>query len=169
MVLVLAYYRCPMLCTLVLNGVAHAMREMPLVPGRIIEVVTVSFDPRETPELAAEKKKNYVALYGRAGGAEGWHFLTGKTEPIRRLTSAVGFRYVYDAGKGPVYPHQRHSRANAGGQNLALFLRHPLRPGRPAIEPCRGLGQTTSARRSMRCCCTAFTTIPHWESTPPAF
>jgi len=104
-VLVLAYYRCPMLCTLVLNGVAHAMREMPLVPGRDYEVVTVSFDPRETPELAAEKKKNYVALYGRAGhprsgsAAEGWHFLTGKAEPIRQLTSAAGFRYVYDPEK----------------------------------------------------------------------
>lgn len=99
-VLVLAYYRCPMLCTLVLNGLAQAMHDMPLTPGKDFEVVTVSFDPRETPALAAAKKKTYVARYGRPGAAEGWHFLTGTAEPIRRLTEAVGFRYVYDAKKG---------------------------------------------------------------------
>jgi protein SCO1/2 len=98
-VLVLAYFRCPMLCTLVLNGTVDAMREMSLTPGKDYEVVTVSFDPRETPELAAAKKKNYVAQFGRPGATEGWHFLTGQAEAIRRLTAAVGFRYVYDRAK----------------------------------------------------------------------
>ncbi len=77
-ILVLAYYRCPMLCTLVLNGLAQAMRDMPLAPGTDYQVVTVSFDPRETPQLAAEKKANYIAKLGRPGGAEAWHFLTGR-------------------------------------------------------------------------------------------
>lgn len=96
-ILVLAYYRCPMLCTLVLNGVVSAMREMPFTLGKEYNVVTVSFDPRETPDLAAVKRKNYLASYGVPGTGEGWHFLTGKPEAIRKLTSAVGFRYLYDA------------------------------------------------------------------------
>jgi protein SCO1 len=96
-ILVLAYYECPMLCTLVLNGVVQGMRDMPFSVGTEFNVVTVSFNPRETPDLAAAKKKNYVASYGRPGAADGWHFLTGKQEEIDKLTKAVGFRYVYDA------------------------------------------------------------------------
>jgi protein SCO1 len=96
-ILVLAYYKCPMLCTLVLNGLTQAMRELPFTIGKEFNVVTVSFNPRETPELAAEKKKNYVRSYGRSGAIEGWHFLTGKEDAIEKLTQAVGFRYVYDA------------------------------------------------------------------------
>lgn len=96
-ILVLAYYRCPMLCTLVLNGLVDTMKKIPFTAGKDFRVVTVSFDPRETPELAAVKKKKYVGSYGRPGAAEGWHFLTGKEDSIRRLTQAVGFRYTYDA------------------------------------------------------------------------
>lgn len=96
-ILVLAYYRCPMLCTLVLNGVVQGLRDLPFSIGREFNVVTVSFDPRETPDLAAAKKKNYVTSYGRPGASDGWHFLTGKPDAIRRLTETVGFRYVYDA------------------------------------------------------------------------
>jgi protein SCO1/2 len=96
-ILVMAYYRCPMLCTLVLNGLVQGMRGMPFTPGTDYNVVTVSFDPRETPALAAAKKKTYIANYGRPGAAEGWHFLTGQPEAIEKLTRAVGFRYVYDA------------------------------------------------------------------------
>jgi protein SCO1/2 len=95
-VLVLAYYECPMLCTLVLNGLTQAMRSIPFTAGREFNVVTVSFNPRETPALAAKKKKNYIASYGRPGADEGWHFLVGKPDAIDALTKAVGFRYVYD-------------------------------------------------------------------------
>jgi protein SCO1/2 len=95
-ILVLACYRCPMLCTLALNGLVQGMRDMPFTAGEDFQVVTASFDPRETPKLAAAKKKNYVGQYGRRGAAEAWHFLTGKQESIDRLTRAVGFRYVYD-------------------------------------------------------------------------
>jgi protein SCO1 len=96
-ILVLAYYECPMLCTLVLNGVVQGMRDMPFSVGTEFNVVTVSFNPRETPDLAAAKKKNYITSYGRPGAADGWHFLTGKPDAIDKLTRAVGFRYVYDA------------------------------------------------------------------------
>jgi protein SCO1/2 len=96
-ILVLAYYRCPMLCTQVLNGLVRALLDVPLEMGQDFEVVTVSFDPRETPELAAAKKKSYLERYGRPGAEAGWHFLTGEQESISRLTKAVGFRYRYDA------------------------------------------------------------------------
>jgi protein SCO1/2 len=96
-ILVLAYYRCPMLCTLVLNGLARALLDVPLDVGKDFNIVTVSFDPREGPELAAAKKKTYLERYGRPGAEEGWHFLTGERASIDRLTQAVGFRYRYDA------------------------------------------------------------------------
>jgi protein SCO1/2 len=96
-ILVLAYYRCPMLCTQVLNGLVRALLDIPFEVGKEFNVVTVSFDPRETPELAAAKKKTYLERYGRPGAEDGWHFLTGEPDSIRRLTEAVGFRYRYDA------------------------------------------------------------------------
>jgi protein SCO1/2 len=96
-ILVLAYYKCPRLCTEVLNGLVRALMDVPFDIGQEFNVVTVSFDPRETPALAAAKKKTYVGRYGRPGAGAGWHFLTGDEDPIRALTNAVGFRYVYDA------------------------------------------------------------------------
>jgi protein SCO1/2 len=95
-VLALVYYECPMLCTLVLNGLVKAMRAVEFDAGREYEVVTVSFDPRETPELARRKKASYVKQYGREGAEDGWHFLTGDIASIQKLTDAVGFRYEYD-------------------------------------------------------------------------
>jgi protein SCO1/2 len=98
-ILVLAYYRCPMLCTQVLNGLVHSLWEVGLDMGDDFEVVTVSFDPRETPKLAAAKKMAYLDRYRKPGAAEGWHFLTGEQPAIQRLTEVVGFRYRYDAVK----------------------------------------------------------------------
>ena len=98
-VLALVYYECPMLCNQVLNGMVTAFRVMSFAPGQEFEVVTVSFDPRETPGLAAAKKKTYVDYLPeakRSGAAAGWHFLTGNPENIKRLTEAVGFRYHFD-------------------------------------------------------------------------
>jgi protein SCO1 len=95
-VLLLVYYRCPMLCTQVLNGFLKSSQAVKFTIGHEYEVVTVSFDPRETPELAAEKKAAYVRAYRREGAARGWHFLTGSKQSIERLTQAVGFRYRYD-------------------------------------------------------------------------
>jgi protein SCO1/2 len=103
-VLSLVYYECPMLCTLVLNGLVDSLRELPFTAGREMQVLTVSFDPGETPELAAAKKATYLHQYARAGAGSGWHFLTGSEESIRRLTDAVGFRYQYDE-KSDQYAH----------------------------------------------------------------
>jgi protein SCO1/2 len=96
-ILVLAYYRCPRLCTQVLNGLLDSLNGLPAFDvGDKFDVLTVSFDPRETPELARAKKQAYVESYGRPGAAEGWHFLTGEQASIERLTEAVGFYYEYD-------------------------------------------------------------------------
>jgi protein SCO1/2 len=95
-ILVLTQYRCPRLCTLVLSGLVQGMLETPFTVGKEFNVVTVSFDPREGPELAAAKKASYLRSYGRTGAEEGWSFLTGKPEAIRALTEAAGFRYKYD-------------------------------------------------------------------------
>jgi protein SCO1 len=92
----LGYYRCPMLCNLVLNGFIEGLREVPSwVPGDNFEVVVVSVDPLETAKLAKLKKQNYVREYGRPESASGWHFLTGSPESIAALTEAVGFRYKW--------------------------------------------------------------------------
>jgi protein SCO1/2 len=98
-VLSLVYYQCPMLCNQVLNGMVTAFKVMAFKPGQEFEVVTVSFDPRETAALASAKKKTYVDYLPearRAGAAAGWHFLTGDAASIKRLTEAVGFRYHFD-------------------------------------------------------------------------
>lgn len=96
----LVYYDCPMLCNQVLNGMVTNFRVLAFQPGQEFEVVTVSFDNRETPTLAAAKKKTYIdylPVAKRQGAAAGWHFLTGDAENIKRLTEAIGFRYRYDS------------------------------------------------------------------------
>jgi len=96
LILNLVYYNCTMLCGEALAGLASAMRLVKFDVGNEFDVVTVSFDPRETPEMAAAKKKDYVSRYGRANAAAGWHFLTGQPQSINALTKAVGFQYQYD-------------------------------------------------------------------------
>lgn len=95
----LVYYDCPMLCTQILNGMVTSFRVLPFQVGKEFDVVSISFDPRETAELAATKKKVYVDYLPekmRAGAQSGWHFLTGDPASIERITDAVGFRYHYD-------------------------------------------------------------------------
>ena len=95
-VLVLGYYRCPMLCTLTFNGMVEAMEDMKWSIGDQFNVVHVSIDPKETPELAFAKKRTYLTRYGRPSAAAGWHFLTGTEPAIRKLADEVGFHYAYD-------------------------------------------------------------------------
>jgi protein SCO1/2 len=95
-VLALAYYECPMLCTQVLNGMTSALKELPLNAGSDYEVVVVSINPKEAFRLAQVKKAMYVKDYGRPQTAAGWHFLTGTEPAIASLASAIGFRYAYD-------------------------------------------------------------------------
>lgn len=103
-VLSLVYYRCPMLCTMELNGMLAAFKVTSFDIGKEYEVVTVSFDPREGPDLAREKKASYIKQYNRPGAEAGWHFLTGDQENIEKLADACGFRYFYDA-KNDQYAH----------------------------------------------------------------
>ncbi len=94
--LVPAYYRCPMLCGVVLDGLVRALRDLPFEIGSAFTVVTFSFDPEDPPVRAAAKKTDLLATFRRPGVASGWHFLTGEEASIRRLTEAIGFRYAYD-------------------------------------------------------------------------
>jgi protein SCO1/2 len=95
-VLALVYYDCPMLCNQVLNGMTGALETLNFNAGKEFDVLAVSFDPRETPELAAAKRKTYLDRYKRPGTENGWHFLTGEKSAIDALTKAVGFRYTWD-------------------------------------------------------------------------
>ena len=95
-VLALVYYRCPMLCVLTLNGLAGALKTLSLDAGKEFTVLSVSFNPKETSEEAAAKKKDAIRRYGRPGTESGWHFLTGDAGAIAKLTAAVGFRYTWD-------------------------------------------------------------------------
>lgn len=103
-VLAPVYYQCPMLCTMTLNGLTTSFKPLSLNIGQDYDVVTVSFDPTEKPPLAAAKKATYLKQYNRPGAEAGWHFLTGDEESIRKLMSAIGFRYTYDA-KTKQYAH----------------------------------------------------------------
>lgn len=96
-ILSLVFYECPMLCNQVLNGVVSSIKTLSFTAGQEFEVVTVSFDPREGPDLARTKKESYMVRYQRPGTENGWHFLTGTQESITALTKAVGFNYYYDA------------------------------------------------------------------------
>jgi protein SCO1/2 len=96
LILNLVYYNCTMLCGEALAGLSSAMRLVKFDVGNEFEVITVSFDPRETPEMAAAKKIDYVKRYGRPNAAAGWHFLTGQADSINALTKVVGFQYQYD-------------------------------------------------------------------------
>lgn len=103
-VLALVYYTCPMLCTQVLSGLAGSLQGVTFTVGKEYEVVIVSFNPGETPAMAVERKKNFVSRYIRAADASHIHFLTGRETSIKALTSAVGFRYVFDRASGQ-YAH----------------------------------------------------------------
>lgn len=96
-VLAFVYYGCPMLCNLVEQGVVGTLRMLSFNPGRDYEVVFVSFDSRETPAMAAEKKRSALSRFGRPETASGWHFLTGAKESIDAATRAANFRYSFDA------------------------------------------------------------------------
>ncbi len=102
--LMFAYYQCPMLCNLVMNGVVQGIDSLSFAMGKDFQVVTVSIKPSETPELATAKKTNYMELLNRPANDPGWAFLTATEESSKRLADAAGFRYYYDAERGE-YAH----------------------------------------------------------------
>jgi len=103
-ILNLGYYQCPMLCSELLQGLVGSMKALTFNLGKDFDVLTVSFDPRETTEMAAEKKRDMMKRYGRANADQGWHFLTGKADQINALTKSVGFQYQFDEKTGQ-YAH----------------------------------------------------------------
>ncbi len=106
-ILTLNYYRCPMLCGLMLNGVVDGLEAMSWTPGAEFEIVTISINPLETPELARAKKQNYLKRLERPAAAKGWHFMTGRELEIKRLAETIGFSYTYD----PVSQEYAHAAA----------------------------------------------------------
>jgi len=96
LILNLVYYRCPMLCREVSSGLVNALRILKFDLGQEFDVLTVSFDPTDTPEMAAVKKTELLKRYGRPGAADAWHFLTGNQAAIDALTQSAGFEYEYD-------------------------------------------------------------------------
>lgn len=130
--LALVYYDCPMLCPLTLAGLARSLKPLELSAGREFQLLTVSFDPGETPEQAAKARDRYLPLYGREGAEEGWHFLTGEAAAIARLAEAIGFRYTFDeerdeyahaAGLVVLTPQGRVARYFFGTDHPARDLR----------------------------------------------
>ncbi|SYZ72600.1 Electron transport protein SCO1/SenC [Candidatus Zixiibacteriota bacterium] len=103
-ILDMAYYTCPMLCNLVMNGIAQGVKQINLLPGRDFQIVTVSIDPRDSVSLAAAKRANYLKSIGKPGIDAGWRFLTGPAENSKALADALGFEYYYDEAKGQ-YAH----------------------------------------------------------------
>src|SRR5438270_1581207 len=104
-ILVFDYYECPMLCTLVLNGLVESLQDIRWTAGKEFEVISLSINPRETAELAAAKKRTYLKRYGREDAARGWHFLVGETEAIATVTGQCGFHFAYDpASKQYAHP-----------------------------------------------------------------
>lgn len=95
-ILVLGYYRCPMLCTMINDGLINTLENLRANVGTDFDVVELSIDPQETSAAAAERKALYVRRYGRPGGAGGWHCLVGDASAINQLTDEAGYRYEYD-------------------------------------------------------------------------
>jgi protein SCO1/2 len=157
-ILALVYYRCPGLCNRSLNSLAESLRGIAYEIGKDFDVLTVSFDPREQPELAAAKKKVYLAEYGRPIANDGWHFLTGDELPTVRLAQAVGFRYVFDPGTDQfqhaagiivLTPEGRVSRYFYG-------LEYPVRDLRFALEDASAGKIGSPVTRPLRLLCYAY-------------
>ncbi len=157
-VLVLAYYRCPMLCDMVMQAAESGLKPLSLDPGKDFEVIVASIDPTDTPERAAMKKRDIVQRYARPGTEGGWHFLSGGKPEIDRLAHAVGFQYVYD----PARQQYAHAAGivllTPGGRSPAISSASSIRRatcGWVSSKP----RATRSAASSTRCCSTAFITI----------
>jgi protein SCO1/2 len=120
-VLVMTYYECPNLCTIVLNGLVAGLRQVSFDAGRQFEVITVSISPRDTPQLARAKKAAYLRSYDRAGAASGWHFLTGAPAQVDRLARSIGFRYFYD-DKSQQYAHAAGLVLLTPGGRIARYV-----------------------------------------------
>lgn len=103
-VLAIVFFECRTLCSEILNETVRSLKDVSFSPGQEYNVVVLSMNPRETPALASEKKRDYMKMFGRAGAEKGWHFLTGEKKQIDRVANAIGYGYAYDA-KSDQYAH----------------------------------------------------------------
>ena len=150
-ILALVYYRCPMLCSEELDGLTGALQMVRFVPGKDFNVVVVSIDPQEGPDLAAAKKRSYLKRYGHPETANGWHFLTGTQASIDALTTAVGFRYVKIPGPGrsdAVCARECDPDRDAGRQAGAVLHGGGVLAQGHAAGPERSVGRIVLARPS---------------------
>jgi protein SCO1/2 len=134
-VLALAYYECPMLCTQVLNEMTGSLKTMNFTPGKDYDVVVISINPQEGPMLAKEKKQTYVDRFGRPETADGWHFLTGTDRSIHAVADAIGFHYAYDENIQQ-YAHAAAIYVTTAGGEVARYfigLEYPPRSVRFAL------------------------------------
>lgn len=120
-ILALVYYRCPMLCTLVLNGLVRALNALSFDAGDEFEIVTVSIDPEETPAQATAKKRQYLDSYRRTGAAAAWHFLSADATSIAELARSIGFRYRRDPQSGE-YAHASAIMVLTAEGRMARYL-----------------------------------------------
>jgi protein SCO1/2 len=120
-VLALVYYECPMLCTQVLSGLDGSLTALSFSAGKEFDLVVVSFDPGETPALAADRRKNFINRYRRVGSEGGIRFLTGRQESIAKLADAVGFRYAYDEASDQ-YAHPAAITLLTGDGRVSRYL-----------------------------------------------
>lgn len=152
--LTLAYYRCPMLCGIMLNGVCNSAKTLDLTPGKDYRILTVSIDSRETAELAMAKKTRYVEQFGKPGIEEGWSFCVGTAENSKALADAVGFKYFYDEKKDE-FAHPAVSYLIAPDGKIVRYLygmdykRFDLRMG--LIESAQGRIGTTMDKIILSC------------------
>jgi len=153
-VLTLVYYECPMLCTLVVNGLTEAMKNLDWLPGREFEVITVSFNPAETVELARLKKQGYLAEYGRPEAAGGWHFLVGDATNTKALADAVGFGYRWDE-QAEQFIHQAVIMILTPGGRVSRYLYgvmfEPKTVRLSLVEASNGQVGTTADRIYLSC------------------
>ncbi len=166
-VLILAYYRCPMLCDMVMQAAESGLKPLSLDPGKDFDVIVASIDPADTPERATMKKRDILQRYGRPGTEKGWHFLTGPQSSIHQLANAVGFQYVYDP--------KLHQFAHAAG--IVLLTPAGRSPATCSASSTRRATcgsawsrppATRSAASSTRSCSTVSTTIPRSDGTAPS-
>ena len=147
-VLIFAYYSCPMLCAQVINGLASALGVLSLEPGRDLDIVAVSFDPRDTPATAASKKAAYLERYDRPGAAAASHFLTADQPAIDAADAGGGLSLCMGRGDAAVRTPERRHRADTGRPARAIYVRHRVRPARPPARRRRGVGgQARNGRR----------------------
>jgi protein SCO1 len=120
-IVTLNYSGCPMLCSLILNGLVEGLKHVDWTAGKDFRIVTVSIDPAETPEISLRTKKRYVDFYGRQEANEGWHFLTGSPANVRAVAEAVGFKYGYNE-KRKEYVHPAAIALLTPGGRIARYL-----------------------------------------------